>query len=50
MCVVGKDWKAMPSKLFWATLVEKDRESAEQSKLGIYDHFRSFQTILVRKD
>ena len=24
--------------------------SAEQSKLGIYDHFRSFQTTMVGKE
>ena len=42
--------KIRPSKLFWATLVGKDGKSAEQSKLGIHDHFRSFQTAMVGKE
>ena len=32
--------KIRPSKLFQATLVEKDGKSAEQSKLGTLNHFR----------
>ena len=41
--------KIRPSKLFWATFVRKDKEKCRQSKLGIHDHFRSFQTTLVGK-
>ena len=55
MCIVVTDWKTMQkgqirlSKLFQATLVGKDGESAQQSKLGIHDHSNYYGRKRMKK-